>query len=117
MKVQKNQIKLKTDDWVFKINSEGRRMKIYIKLNQMESSQWSSLKTAAVGPSMSDGEFAKIMLFRGLNSFVDDLNKAVAGMTEEEKARVLSEAAVADVINLEVPSKVDEDAKPEDTNK
>ena len=94
MKVEKTKIKLKTCDWIFKIRNEGRRMKIYIKLNQQESSQWGSIKNAVIGKDakMADGEFAKIMMFRGLNSFMDDVNKAIDDMSEEEKAKVLADA-------------------------
>lgn len=94
MKVEKNKIKLKTNDWIFKIRNEGRRMKIYIKLNQSESGQWGSIKTAVLGKGskMEDGEFAKIMMFRGLNSFMDDVNKAIDDMTDEEKEKVLADA-------------------------
>jgi hypothetical protein len=104
MKVQKTQFKLKTDDWVFKTRSEGRRMKIYIKLNKAESNQWSSIKNAVIGQgAMSDGEFAKIILFRGLNGFMEDLNRAMDEMSAEEKAVVLEEAGVEPEVQLEIP--------------
>lgn len=104
MKVQKKQFSLKTDDWVFKTRSEGRRMKIYIKLSKAESQQWASIKGAVTGPNgMSDGEFAKVMLFRGLNGFMDDLNKAMDEMSEQEKQQVLDEAGVEPQVELEIP--------------
>ena len=118
MKVRKEKINLKTDDWNFKIDDEGRRMKIYIKLNKAETTQWASLKNAAVGPGMSDGEFAKIMLFRGLNNFVEDLNKAVSSMSEEEKNKILSEAtSVGSDVSLEVSVPEKPDAITEDSDK
>ena len=105
MKVEKSKIKLKTSGWKFKIRTEGRRMKIYIKLNQQESSQWGSVKGAVLGKNsqMTDAEFAKIMMFRGLNGFMDDVNKAIDEMTEEEKQQVLSEAGVGEEVELDVP--------------
>jgi len=104
MKVQKKQFNLKTGDWVFKTRSEGRRMKIYIKLSKAESQQWASIKGAVIGQgSMSDGEFAKIMLFRGLNGFMDDLNKAMDEMSDQEKQDILQEAGVEPEVELEIP--------------
>lgn len=111
MKVQKKQFKLKTEDWVFKTKSEGRRMKIYIKLNKNESTQWASIKKAVIGTgAMSDGEFAKIMLFRGINGFMDDLNKAMDEMSEQEKQDVLSEAGVETEVELDIPVSEDENS-------
>ena len=112
MKVQKKQFSLKTNNWVFKTNSEGRRMKIYIKLTKEESSKWNSVKGAVMGEDgkMSDGDFAKVMLFRGLNGFMDDLNKAMDEMSSEEKAEILKEAGVVDDdVTLEIPVEEDED--------
>ena len=132
MKVEKTKINLKTNDWIFKIRNEGRRMKIYIKLNKQESGQWGSIKNAVIGKdaTMSDGEFAKIMMLRGLNSFMDDVNKAIADMSEDEKAKVLADAeagkepqilegdtprqgAVDDEVEIVVPNleKTDENTK------
>ena len=121
MKVEKTKINLKTNDWVFKIRNEGRRMKIYMKLTQAESSQWNAVKGAVIGKDskMSDGEFAKVMMFRGLNSFMDDVNKAIEGMSEEEKAEVLATAGVQPVdseVVLEVPNLSELDASIEKSN-
>jgi len=121
MKVEKNKINLKTNDWVFKIRNEGRRMKIYMKLTKEESSQWDAVKGAVIGKNskMSDAEFAKVMMFRGLNSFMDDVTKAIEGMTEEEKAEVLKTAGVEPVeaeVVLEVPNMSELDASIEKSN-
>jgi len=79
-------------------------MKIYIKLSKAESQQWASIKGAVIGQgSMSDGEFAKIMLFRGLNGFMDDLNKAMDEMSDQEKQDILQEAGVEPEVELEIP--------------
>jgi hypothetical protein len=123
MKVEKNKINLKTNEWIFKIRNEGRRMKMYIKLTKGESQQWEAVKGAVIGKDaqMTDGEFAKIMMFRGLNSFMDDVNKAVDSMTEEEKNEALTKAGVdldapeAEVV-LEVPNISELDASTEESN-
>lgn len=85
-------------------------MKIYIKLNKQESGQWNSIKSAVVGDgTLSDGEFAKVMLFRGINAFMDDLNQAMDEMSDAEKDEVLKEAGVAPEIEVEVPVAEEED--------
>ena len=43
------------------------------------------------------------MLFRGLNGFMDDLNKAMDEMSADEKAEVLKEAGVEAEVELEIP--------------
>ena len=113
MKVKKNKIKLKTNDWIFKIRDEGRRMKIYIKLNKAESGQWGSIKDAVIGKDskMGDEEFAKIMMFRGLNSFMDDVNKAIDDMSEEEKEKVLEDASEGKNAKALAPDGVDEEVE------
>jgi len=121
MKVEKNKIKLKTNDWIFKIRNEGRRMKIYIKLTKDEGNQWGAVKGAVIGKGskMSDAEFAKIMMFRGLNSFMDDVNQAIDGMTEEEKSKVLKDAGVESAeseVELEVPNLEEVDANTHKSN-
>ena len=95
-------------------------MKIYMKLTKAESGQWEAVKGAVIGKDskMSDGEFAKIMMFRGLNSFMDDVNQAIEGMTEEEKAKVLEDAGVEpveDEVVLEVPNLSELDASTENS--
>jgi len=97
-------------------------MKIYIKLNKQESQQWASIKNSVVGKgAMSDGEFAKIMLFRGLNGFMDDLNKAMDEMSEEEKDAILAEAEAAvegsSEVALEIPVQEESDENAENSDK
>ena len=107
MKVEKTKISLKTSDWKFKIRSEGRRMKIYIKLNKAETQRWVDIKEAITGgdnTAVSDPEFAKIILFRGLNAFMDDIHKALDNMDEEEKQKILEEAGVEENVEVDVPT-------------
>jgi len=90
-------------------------MKIYIKLSKAESDQWKGIKRAIVGDqTMSDGEFAKVMLFRGISNFMQELNEAVENMSEEERQEVLAEAGVEPEIELDIP--VNEDENSEDTD-
>jgi hypothetical protein len=106
MKDKKTKILLKTDNWKFKTRSEGRRMKIYIKLNKEETARWKMLRGAVIGESGSvgDDEFAKIMLFRGLNAFMDDVNSALDEMSDEEKDEILKEAGLETEIEIVVPT-------------
>jgi len=105
MKVEKIKLTLKTDNYQFKIRTEGRRMKIYVKLTKAETERWNMLKLAVVGKEggMNDEEFAKVMLFRGINGFMDDINSAMDEMSEEEKAEVLKEAGIESDVVVEVP--------------
>ena len=87
-------------------------MKIYIKLSKAESEQWKGIKNAVVGEqTMSDGEFAKIMLFRGVSNFMQELNAAVEKMSEEEKQEILSEAGLESEIELDIPVVENEDSE------
>ena len=106
MKVENNKIRLKTSDWKFKVKTEGRRMKIYVKLNQEEGQRWKDIKDAVTGGGkpVPDEEFAKIMLFRGLNAFMDDIHQALDNMDESEKEKLLDEAGVAEDVDVDVPT-------------
>ena len=107
MKVEKTKISLKTSDWKFKIKSEGRRMKLYIKLNKAETQRWVDIKDAITGGSeaqVTDAEFAKIILFRGLNAFMEDIHKALDNMDDEERQKLLDEAGVEENVEVDVPT-------------
>jgi len=108
MKVETKQFRLKTSDWGFKTRAGGRRMKIYIKLNKEESAKWTSIKSAVLGvkEKMPNDQFAKIILFRGLNAFMEDIHTAIDEMDEAEKKKILEEAGVVppdEEVDLEVP--------------
>jgi|TARA_Y100000310_G_scaffold120174_1_gene118896 hypothetical protein len=105
MKVETETFRLKTSNWRFKVRSEGRRMKIYIKLSKEESGRWTAVKNAIIGEggAVSDDEFAKIILFRGLNAFMDDVNEAIDEMDESEKQALLDEAGVSETVELDIP--------------
>ena len=105
MKVKKNTIRLQTSEWKFKVNTEGRRMKIYIKLTQEEGERWTSIKGAITGGGkpIPDSEFAKIILFRGLNAFMDDITSALDDMDDDEKAKLYAEAGIEEQVDIQVP--------------
>jgi len=105
MKVENKRISLKTSDWKFKIKPGKRRMKIYIKLSKEEGNRWLQIKDAVIGDKakIEDGEFAKIILFRGLNAFMDDLHTAMDEMDDEEKEKLLRDAGVDPEMEINVP--------------
>jgi|ETNvirenome_6_85_1030632.scaffolds.fasta_scaffold05198_3 hypothetical protein len=96
MKVEKTEFRLNTDGWKFKANFGARRMKLYIKLTKPETERWQMIKSAVMGDDgksvMSDDAFAKVLFFRGINGFMEDVNKAVDEMDDAEKERMLEEA-------------------------
>jgi len=109
MKVENNKIRLKSSEWNFKVNNKGRRMKIYIKLTQEESARWHEIKNAVTGgavggQNVADDEFAKIMLFRGLNAFMDDIHSALDEMDDSEKQKLLEEAGVEGTVDVALPN-------------
>tara|TARA_R110000824_G_scaffold9229_5_gene41421 strand:- start:1511 stop:1957 length:447 start_codon:yes stop_codon:yes gene_type:complete len=78
--------------YTFKIKNSERRMKMYIKLTQAETEGWNAVKNAiTAGQDISDDNLAKLLFFRGLNNIMDELNKQVSEMTEEEKAAAMNE--------------------------
>tara|TARA_R110000751_G_scaffold64656_1_gene132712 strand:- start:73 stop:438 length:366 start_codon:yes stop_codon:yes gene_type:complete len=104
MKVKNSKFKLKSSDWTIKVRTEGRRMKLYIKLNKEESTRWTEIKTSVMGAdSVDDAHFAKILFFRGINAFMEDLKEAVEGMDEETREKLLAEHAAEQNEEVNVP--------------
>ena len=83
-----------------KINKEGRRMKIYIKLNKSETQGWTQVKKAFTGFNGSKADLVKMLFFRGVNAFMEDLKSQVDNMPEEEREKILKDAE-AEVANSE----------------
>jgi|TARA_Y100000034_G_C6545883_1_gene235673 hypothetical protein len=79
------------DGWDFKVKEGNRRMKLYVKLNKAETQQWSSLKESVKPPGMGDDEFAKILFFRGVNGFMEELTTKINSMTDEEREAIMVE--------------------------
>ena len=82
----------KSINWKFKATQSKRRMKLYIKMKKAETAQWDALKDAAKPPEMSDNEFARILFYKGLNGFMEELTEKVNSLTEDEKAQIMSQA-------------------------
>tara|TARA_R110000824_G_scaffold164766_3_gene341192 strand:+ start:3201 stop:3542 length:342 start_codon:yes stop_codon:yes gene_type:complete len=83
----------------------GRRMKLYIKLNQNETQQWEALREALTGNNVGNDELARVMFLRGVMAFTKELNERIESMSDEEKAELLNEAGIQET-----------DVKVEDTN-
>tara|TARA_R110001583_G_scaffold9651_9_gene45516 strand:+ start:5909 stop:6175 length:267 start_codon:yes stop_codon:yes gene_type:complete len=66
-------------------------MKIYIKLNKEETAGWQNIKKGFESFPGTDDELVKMMFFRGVNAFMDDLKEQVDGLSEEEKQEILDE--------------------------
>ena len=96
----------------FKINNNGRRMKLYIKLNQHETEQWESLRDALTGGNVSHDELARVMFLRGVMAFTTELNERIEAMSEEEKEKLLNEAGVSasGVPEVELEGSTDENS-------
>tara|TARA_R110000744_G_scaffold145455_1_gene258134 strand:+ start:683 stop:1087 length:405 start_codon:yes stop_codon:yes gene_type:complete len=82
----------KSINWKFKATQSKRRMKLYIKMKSAETAQWDALKDAAKPPEMSDNEFARILFYKGLNGFMEELTEKVNSLTEDEKAQIMNQA-------------------------
>lgn len=66
-------------------------MKIYIKLSKEETAGWQNIKKGFEGFPGTEDELVKMMFFRGVNAFMDDLKEQVDSMSEEEKEKILQE--------------------------
>ena len=85
-------INLNPDTASCKIRNTGRRMKIYIKLNKSETEGWNQIKKGFEGFEGTESQLVKMMFFRGVNAFMEDLKEQVDNLSEEEKASILEEA-------------------------
>ena len=119
MSEQSDKIELKINSaefGVFKTNLTGRRMKLYVKLNQHETEQWEALRAALTGNNVGDNELARVMFLRGVMAFTTELNERIDAMSDEEKDALLDEAgvtpeAVADDVVAVDAVDTEEDAK------
>ena len=72
-------------------------MKLYIKLNKAETEGWNHIKEmAGQGEKVNEDELAKVLFFRGVNVFIDDLKKAAEKAMLEKKAEDKDEAKESD---------------------
>tara|TARA_R100001509_G_scaffold164044_2_gene140249 strand:+ start:168 stop:569 length:402 start_codon:yes stop_codon:yes gene_type:complete len=81
-------------NWKFKVKQSKRRMKLYIKMNKAETGQWDELKRAAKPKEMSDDAFAKVLFYKGIDSFMSQMTDMINNMSEEEKQKMYAEAGV-----------------------
>ena len=75
----------------FKLRDGDRKMKLYIKLNKDETSQWEALKKALTGGEMSNDTLARILFFKGIHTVTAELNERVENMTDEEKETIMKQ--------------------------
>ena len=94
----------KFENTKFKIKHSKRRMKIYIKLNKEETEAWKQVKEVASGGMgiQSDDQITKILFFRGINGFFEDLQERMDNMTDEEKAEMEKEANIQSSLGSEI---------------
>ena len=81
-------------NWKFKLKRSDRRLKLYIKMTKAETEQWDALRDAIKPPDTDDSEFAKVLFFKGIESFMTQLTDRINSMTDEEKQGILEESGL-----------------------
>ena len=81
----------------FKLRDGDRKMKLYIKLNKDETSQWEALKQALTGGEMSNDTLARILFFKGIHAITAELNERVENMSDEEKEEIMKQMSAEQV--------------------
>ena len=109
----KEKIIINPENTKCKIDNTGRRMKIYIKLSKSETEGWRNIKQGFEGFPGSEDELVKMMFFRCVNAFMDDLKAQVDDMSEEDKEKILKEVEAKNAGDSEVS---DKEAKDETSN-
>ena len=89
-------------------------MKIYIKLSKSETEGWNNIKEGFKGFPGTQEELVKMMFFRGVNAFMDDLKERVDDLSDEEKEKILKE--VKEEQNSDTSGASDEATKDENSN-
>ena len=84
------------DNYKFKPNFSNRRMKLYIKLNKAETEAWSNVKAmvAEAAGTNDDSTVAKILFFRGINGFMEDVHERVSKLSDEEKSKIMEDSDI-----------------------
>tara|TARA_R100000742_G_C4255096_1_gene73073 strand:- start:509 stop:895 length:387 start_codon:yes stop_codon:yes gene_type:complete len=83
-------------NWKFKVKKSNRRMKLYIKMTKAETGQYEELAKAAKPPEMSNDDFAKILFYKGIDSFMSQLTEHINNMPQEEKDKLMSQVEEKD---------------------
>ena len=76
-------------------------------MSKAETSQWDELRKAAKPPEMSDDEFAKVLFYRGIDTFMSQMTDMINNMSDEDKAKAFTDAGV------EVPEELKEPTREE----
>ena len=97
-------------NWKFKTDRSNRRLKLYIKMNQAETEQWDTLKEAIKPPDIGDNEFARVLFFKGIQSFMEELTEKINNLSDDEKEQILSTSG------LDVPPAVEESTDESETS-
>lgn len=99
-------------DSKFQIKHSARRMKLYIKLNKEETDGWKNVESiASDGLGIKDpNQIAKIMFFRGVNAFFEDLQKRVDDMSDDEKEQMTREQNIESTLGSETGVEDSDDA-------
>ena len=81
------------DNYKIKLKFSNRRMKLYIKLNKAETDAWSNVKAmvAEAAGTTDDSTVAKILFFRGINGFMEDVHERVNSLSDKEKAEIMGD--------------------------
>ena len=77
-------------NWKFKVKKSNRRMKLYIKMTKAETGQYEELAKAAKPPEMSNDDFAKILFYKGIDSFMSQLTEHINNMPKEERDKLVN---------------------------
>jgi hypothetical protein len=77
-------------NWKFTVKESNRRMKLYIKMTKAETEQFKALEDAAKPPEMSKDQFAKILFYKGIDSFMAQLTEHINSMPKEERDKLVN---------------------------
>tara|TARA_R100000458_G_scaffold59396_1_gene69860 strand:+ start:920 stop:1297 length:378 start_codon:yes stop_codon:yes gene_type:complete len=77
-------------NWKFTVKESNRRMKLYIKMTKAETEQFKALEDAAKPPEMSKDQFAKILFYKGIDSFMAQLTEHINNMPKEERDKLVN---------------------------
>ena|SRR5690348_10174859 len=98
MQVNKNGnlvlFKINPDNFKLKVNLEGRRMKIYIKLDKADSEAYKNWKVNVCPSGMSDDDFAKSVFLQGIMKLHEEAEKRLQKYLDDnptEKDKFLSQ--------------------------
>ena len=77
--------KINPDNYTFKINDNGRRMKIYIKFNQEESIGLKNFVRATKPEDVPENDFYKALFFKGIEGLQMDVMNQIRNSNEGQQ--------------------------------